>query len=177
MAFASPRSDARFHARLEDKGMTRCIHALALALLLTSPPLAGQRVEKVPAGSPDAEQLPDDLFSLPPGTWAFARHLWQGDEPCAADGCEAGYTSGDLVVSVERDKKHVRILAGFRNCGSRAWNYYEIGGKASGRDTKAIGKRVRKSVGTAAKYCKVAAPAVAELDARRLYPAPPQPTP
>src|SRR3954464_4977408 len=104
------------------------IRALTLMLLIAPPLLAAQQVETVPATSPDAEKLPEDLFSLPPGIWAFARHLWQGDEPCTADGCEAGYTSGDLVVSVERAKKHARILAGFRNCGSRAWNYYEIGG-------------------------------------------------
>jgi len=157
--------------------MRTSLRALALVLLLAAPPLAAQRVEKVPATSPDAQQLPDDLFSLPPGTWAFARHLWQGDEPCAADGCEAGYTSGDLVVSVEREKVNVRILAGFRGCGSRAWNYHEIGDKASSSDTKAIARGIRKAVKASAKSCKVAAPAVAELDARRLYPAAPLPTP
>ena len=156
--------------------MTYPVRVLALALLLAPAPLAAQ-VEKVPASSPDAEKLPEDLFTLPPGVWAFARHLWEGDEPCAADGCEAGYTAGDLVVSVEREKKNVRILAGFRNCGSRAWNYYEIGDKASGRDTKAIGKSVRKTVKTSAKYCKVAAPTVPELDSRLLYPPAPQPAP
>ncbi|HEY5723282.1 MAG TPA: hypothetical protein VIT45_13260 [Allosphingosinicella sp.] len=153
------------------------IRVLALTLLLAAPPLAAHQVEKVSASSPDAEKLPEDLFALPPGVWAFGRHLWQGDEPCAADGCEAGYTAGDLVVSVEREKKNVRILAGFRNCGSRAWNYHEIGDKASGRDTKAIAKSIRKAVKTSAKYCKVAAPTVAELDSRLLYPPAPQPAP
>ncbi|HYJ81747.1 MAG TPA: hypothetical protein VEW26_02755 [Allosphingosinicella sp.] len=157
--------------------MTLRTRALALALLLAPPPLAAQSVEKVRGGSPDAEKLPEDLFALPPGAWAFARHHWEGESPCAADGCEAGYTSGDLVVSVERDKENVRILAGFRGCPSVAWNYYEIGGKASGRDSKTIGKRIRKAVATSAKYCKVAAPAVAELDARRLYPALPPAAP
>lgn len=157
--------------------MRSALRALVLMALVVPPPLAAQRVEKVPAGSADALQLPDDLFTLPPGIWAFARHLWEGNEPCTADGCEAGYTSGDLVVSVERAKENVRILAGFRNCGSRAWNYHEIGGKASGRDTKAIGKAIRRAVRASAKSCKVEAPAVAELDTRSLYPAAPQPAP
>jgi hypothetical protein len=152
------------------------LRALAVALLLAPPPLwAGQRVEKVRAGSPDAQKLPEDLFDLPPGAWAFAEHLWQGDSPCTADFCEAGYTSGDLVVSVERTKEHVYVVAGFRGCVGVAWNDYPIGGKASGRDTKAIASHVRKAVATSAKHCKVAAPAVAALDARRLYPAPAAP--
>jgi hypothetical protein len=157
--------------------MKRILRALAAALLLAPIPLAAHRVEKVRAGSKDAQKLPEDLFDLPPGAWAFAEHLWQGDAPCTAQACEAGFTSGDLVVSVERAKEHVYVLAGFRGCASVAWNDYPIGGKASSGDSKAIAKRIKKAVATSAKYCKVAAPAVAALDAGRLYPEPPQPPP
>jgi hypothetical protein len=52
-----------------------------------------------------------------------------------------------------------------------AWNDYEIGNKASSRDTKAIAKRIKKAVETAAEYCKVDAPSPAPLDASLLYPA------
>jgi len=108
---------------------------------------------------------------LSPGTWAFARQLWKGDDPCTTEECEAGYTSGDLAVSVERRKTYLRIVAGFRGCESVAWNEYEVGDKASKRDTRTIGKRLKKTIGTSAKYCKVPAPPIATLDARQLYPA------
>jgi hypothetical protein len=151
--------------------------AFALALLLTPPPLAAQRVEKVQAGSAGAQKLPEDLFALPPGAWAFAEHLWQGDSPCTADACEAGYTSGGLAVSVERAKDYVRILAGFQGCASVAWSDYHIGKKASGGDGKEIGRRIKKAAATSAKYCKLAAPEVPTLDARLLYPPAPPKTP
>ena len=142
---------------------------LAAALLFTPQLSMAQKVEEV-RGSADAPKLPEDLFALPPGTWAFAKHLWQGDAPCTADQCEAGYTSGDLVVSVDRHNDYIRVVAGFSGCQSVAWNDYEIGKKASDRDSKTIAKRLKKTVGTSAKYCKAHAPAIAVLDARQLFP-------
>lgn len=150
--------------------------ALVLAVVLASQPSHAQRVEEVTTTAPDAPALPEDLFRLPPGAWAFARQLWKGDDPCTADECEGGYTSGDLVVSAERSKTYVRIVAGFRGCGSVAWNEYEIGNKASGGDTKTIGRLIKKTVGISAKYCKVPEPTVPKLDARQLFPAPPHAT-
>ena len=140
------------------------------AFLLVAQPSSGQQIEEVRAGSADAPTLPEDLFRLPPGAWVFAKQLWKGDDPCTADECEAGYTSGDLVVSVERHKKYLRVVAGFRGCVSVAWNEYEIGNKASSRDTRTISKRLKQSIGTSAKHCKVSPPTVATLDARQLYP-------
>ena len=145
----------------------------AAALVLGSYPSGAQLVEEVREGA-EAPALPEDLFGLSPGTWAFAKQLWKSNDPCTADECEAGYTSGDLVVSVERHKTYLRIVAGFRGCKSVAWNEYEIGSKASNRDTKTIGKRLKKTIGTSAKYCKVSAPPIATLDARLLYPIQPQ---
>jgi len=142
---------------------------LAAAFLLASQPSGAQQIEEVRA-SPDTPALPEDLFRLSPGTWTFAKQLWKGNDPCTADECEAGYTSGDLVVSVERHKTYLRIVAGFRNCRNVAWNEYEIGNKASNRDTKTMGKRLNKTIGTSAKYCKVPAPPIATLDTRQLYP-------
>ena len=147
---------------------------VAAAMLAITQPSAAQEVEEVRA-NPQAPGLPEDLYRLPPGGWAFARKLWEGEEPCTADECEAGYTSGDLAVSVERNKTSLRIVAGFRGCGNVAWNEYEVGKKASKYDTKTIGKRIKKTVGTSAKYCKMAAPDLAQLDATRLYPAQVQP--
>lgn len=148
---------------------------LGAAMFLASQPGSAQRVEEVQLPGSETPGLPEDLFRLSPGTWAFARQLWSGDEPCTADECEAGYTSGDVVVSVERQKTYLRIVAGFRDCQSVAWNEYEIGKKASGSDTSTIARRIKKTVGTSAKYCKVEAPVIAALDARQLFPADPPP--
>lgn len=146
--------------------------AISLFILHTS---GGQQVEEVRTANLDTPVLPEDLFRLPPDTWVFARQLWSGDDPCTTDECEAGYTSGDLVVSVERNKRYLRIIAGFRNCASVAWNEYEVGDKASSGDTKAISKRVKKTIKTSAHYCKVEPISVTILDANRLYPLKPSP--
>jgi hypothetical protein len=140
-----------------------------VALLLAATPASAQ-VEKVRAGSPDAPGLPEDLFALPPGSWAFARQLWAGRDPCDADQCEAGYTSGDVVVSVERSKEYVRIVGGFRGCESVAWNELDVGKSPSKSDSKAIAGRLKRVLKTSAKYCKVTAPALPQLDAALLYP-------
>jgi hypothetical protein len=145
-------------------------HILLGALCVLPVPVHAQQVEKVPAGSPGAPALPEDLFGLPPDTWSIAKQLWKGNEACTKDQCEAGFTSGDLVVSIERSKKYVRVVAGFRNCASVAWNEYEIGDKASKRDNKTIEKRVKKVIEASAKYCKAVAPTVAALDVGRLFP-------
>jgi hypothetical protein len=155
--------------------MKACLPVFATALLLASQPLGARQVEEVQSTEPDTPALPEDLFRLPPGQWVFARQLWKGDEPCTAEECEAGYTSADLVVSVERSKTYLRIIAGFRDCGSVAWNQYKIGKKASSRDTKTIGKRIKRTIETSAKYCKLPAPPVDAFDARQLYPIEPQP--
>jgi len=153
--------------------MTFRFPVLVAALFLV-PQLAGaQQVEEVRPAS-DTPALPEDLFRLPPGSWVFARQLWEGDDACTADECEAGYTSGDLVVSVERNKKYLRIITGFRNCGSVAWNEYEIGKKASSGESKTVGKRIKKAVETSAKYCNATAPTVAALDAKQLFPPEPE---
>lgn len=145
-----------------------------LILLLASLPVVARNVEEVRSGSAETPALPEDLFQRTPGIWAFAKQLWKGDEACTADICEAGYTVGDLVVSVERYQTSVRIVAGFRGCASVAWNDYEIGDEASSRDSKTIGKRIKKTVGTSAEYCKREAPTVGPLDASLLFPAKPQ---
>lgn len=146
------------------------VFLLALPVLFISQDGDAQLVEEVRTIDPETPALPEDLFRLPQGTWVFARRLWAGDDPCTAEECEGGYTAGDLVISAERSKRYLRIVAGFRNCGNVAWNEYKVGDKASSGDTRTIGKRIKKTVETAAQYCKQAVPAIATLDARWLYP-------
>jgi len=143
---------------------------VSIALLIVPAALVAQTVEKVRAGTPGAPGLPDDLFSLPPGQWALAEHLWQGNAPCTADACEAGYTSGDLVISVERSKEDVRIVGGFRNCANVAWNEVHIGGKASRSNTGLIKKRMKQVLKTSAKYCKTTATDLPALESAWLFP-------
>jgi hypothetical protein len=143
-------------------------------LLLALPHVSAQPVEEVRTNSANTPSLPEDLFNLPPGDWTVARKLWEGREPCTTDECEAGYSAGDLVVSVERNKEHVRIIAGFRNCTSVAWSEYKIGRTASSGDSRTIGRLIGTAIETSAKYCKVTAPSVASLDASRLYPLSPK---
>ena len=99
------------------------------ALTLMAAPLLAQEVVKVQAKEAPTVARPDDLFALPPGQWHYARQLWSGNEPCDAQHCEAGFTSGDLVVSVERSEKFVRLIAGFKNCEAVGFSEMEPGNK------------------------------------------------
>src|SRR5215510_13010469 len=113
-------------------------------LSMLAPPLAapasGQEIVKVNAKDAPTVARPDDLFQLPPGQWHYAKQLWSGNEPCDAQHCEAGYTSGDLVVSVERSEKFIRLIAGFRTCEAVGFSEMEPGNNLK----KSEGKRVAK---------------------------------
>ena len=95
--------------------------AALLSAALVSAPLLAQHIEKIDASKVPNVYRPDDLFNLSPGHWHYAKHLWQGPEPCVLDQCEAGFNSGDLVVSVEHSKGYVRVIAGFRSCAPVAF--------------------------------------------------------
>ena len=70
----------------------------AFALIFASTAAQAQEIVEVPASKANVAR-PDDLFNLPPGQWHMAKSLAAGSEPCAADQCEAGFTSGDLVFA------------------------------------------------------------------------------
>ena len=137
--------------------------------LLTAPSLA-QEIVKVPASEAPTVGRPDDLFALPPGQWHYAKQLWSGNEPCDATQCEAGFTSGDLVISVERSDKFARLIAGFRNCEAVAFSEMEPGNKPGKYARKKINKQVKHVVKGLAKSCNATAPEVADLDAALLFP-------
>ena len=80
------------------------------ALLGASAALAAQEVVKVPQNHSRAVSRPDDLFTLPSDQWHVSKRLWERPAPCTPEQCEAGFTSGDIVVSAERsgeDRKSV----------------------------------------------------------------------
>ena len=140
----------------------------ALALTLASAAQA-QEIVEVPASKANVSR-PDDLFSLPAGQWHLAKSMALAAEPCASDQCEAGFTSGDLVVSVEHSKDFVRIIAGFKGCEQTAYSETEVGSKPGRPTFGRVAKQVEQVVKGLAKTCKMAAPDVPELEVAQLFP-------
>jgi len=140
-----------------------------LALALATTALQAQEIVEVPASKANVAR-PDDLFSLPPGQWHMAKSLALGSEPCAPEQCEAGFTSGDLVISVEHAKTYVQIIAGFRGCERTAFAEVEVGdkpGKSKFGEVERVRKKVVKGL---AKTCKMTAPEVPKLEVAQLFP-------
>ena len=141
------------------------------ALPLLAAPLQAQEIVKVEAKEAPTVARPDDLFALPPGQWHFAKQLWAGNEPCDALHCEAGFTSGDLVISVERSERNIRLIAGLRNCEAVGFSEMEPGNNLKKGEGKRVAKQVKNVVKGIAKTCNVAAPNVPDLDVAQLFPA------
>jgi hypothetical protein len=142
-----------------------------LSISMVCSPLFAQHIERIDASKAPTVYRPDDLFHLAPNQWHYGQHLWQGTEPCSEEQCEAGFTSGDLVLSVEHSKGWVRVMAGFRNCAPVAFSELETG-KRPGRSLRSkVERQVGQVVKGAAKSCKVSAPAVANISIASMFPA------
>jgi len=139
-----------------------------IALMLASTCAEAQEVEKVPASKANVAR-PDDLFNLPPGQWLMQRTLSGAAEPCTTEQCEAGFTSGDLVISVEHAKEFVRIIAGFRNCENTAYSEVEVGTKPGKPTFGRVSKQIERVVKGLSKTCKATAPAVPKLDVASMF--------
>lgn len=145
---------------------------LLLVVALLAPGTAvAQRIVEVPASEVDVAK-PEDLYARAPDRWHLARELWQGDDPCTGTQCEAGYTSGNLVVSAERNGPSVTITAAWRGCSSTAYSQLEIGETASKGERKKIAKQVQRVVKGLGKTCNAEMPEVAPLTGDWLFPAP-----
>ena len=143
---------------------------LIFAVVLAAPlPALAQRVVEVPASEVDVAK-PEDLYSRAPDRWHLAHRLWQGDDPCTETQCEAGYTSGNLAVSVERDGQIVTVTAALRGCSATAFSELDIGDKASKGERKKIAKQVQRVVKGLGKTCKAEMPEVAPLTGDWLFP-------
>ena len=140
-------------------------------MVLIAAPLFAQQIEEIAASKAPTVYRPDDLFNLPPGQWHMSKHLWQGADPCLEDQCEAGFTSGDLVLSVEQTKGWVRIMAGFRNCAPVAFSEVETGTKPDSYLRSHVSSQIKRVVKGAAKTCKVPAPEVPKLNVVSMFPA------
>jgi hypothetical protein len=141
----------------------------ALALLFASAAVQAQEIVEVPASKANVAR-PDDLFNLSPGQWHMAKSLAGGSEPCVSDQCEAGFTSGDLVVSVEHAKDFVRIIAGFKGCERTAYSELEVGSKPGKPTFGRVAKQVNQVVKGLGKQCNLTAPAVPKLEVAQLFP-------
>lgn len=140
----------------------------AFALVLTSA-VQAQEIVEVPASKANVAR-PDDLFNLPPGQWHMAKSLSGEAEPCVSDQCEAGFTSGDLVVSVEHAKDFVRIIAGLKGCERTAYSEVEVGSKPGKPTFGRVSKQVDRVVKGLGKQCNMTAPSVPKLEVAQLFP-------
>jgi hypothetical protein len=143
--------------------------ALIVAALLSAGAAQAQEIVEVPA-SKSGVVLPEDLFGLPPGQWYVSKLISQGNEPCTPEACEAGFHSGDLVVSVEHAKDYTQVIAGFRGCQGVAFQELKTG-TAPGASMRGELRNLLKKVIKAAEIsCKVKAPDVPKLDVASLFP-------
>jgi len=149
--------------------MRSILLAAAFAASVAVTPLHGQEIVEVPASKANVA-LPEDIFALPPDQWFVARQVSQGNEPCTPEACEAGFNSGDLVVSVEHAKDYVRVVAGFRGCQGVAFQEVETGVKPGSGRRGEVSRLIKDVVKGAEKSCKVKAPKVPKLDVSSLFP-------
>lgn len=138
-------------------------------LSLLAAPSVAQEIVKVPQSEAKVF-LPEDIFTLPPGQWYVARQVSQGNEPCTADACEAGFNSGDLAISIERAKDYVRVIAGFRGCQSVAFQEVQTGLTPGSSRRGEVSHLLKKVIKAAEKSCKLKAPQVPKLDVKSLFP-------
>jgi hypothetical protein len=142
----------------------------AFAALSTAMAVSAQEIVKVPVSKANVSR-PDDLFNLPPGQWFVSKQLWQGgQQPCDADGCEAGFNSGDLVISVEHAKGFVQVIAGFRNCQSVGFSEAQVGDKPGSYERDHVRYLIKKVVKGLEKTCSMKAPSVPKLDVASMFP-------
>lgn len=142
----------------------------AAALAIIGATAAAQDIVEVPA-SKAGVSLPEDVFGLPPGQWYVARQVSQGNEPCAADACEAGFNGGNLAISVEQAKGYVQVIAGFRGCQGVAFQEVQTGLTPGSSTRGEVSHLLKKVVKAAEKSCKLKAPSVPKLDVASLFPA------
>ncbi|HET6941838.1 MAG TPA: hypothetical protein VFH89_06725 [Sphingomicrobium sp.] len=141
----------------------------AFALVFASAAVQAQEIVEVPASKSNVAR-PDDLFNLPPGQWQMAKSLSGGSEPCVSDQCEAGFTSGDLVVSVEHSKEFVRIIAGLKGCERTAYSEVEVGSKPGKPTFGRVSKQVDRVLKGLGKQCSKPVPEVPKLEVAQLFP-------
>lgn len=151
--------------------MRSSLPAAALIALSAGAAAYGQEIVEVPASKANVV-LPEDIFALPPGQWFVSRHVSQGNEPCTPEACEAGFHSGDLVVSVEHAKDYVRVIAGFRGCQGVAFQEAETGMRPGSGKRGEVSRLIKDVVKGAEKSCKLKAPNVPKLDVGSLFPKP-----
>ena len=147
----------------------RKIVAAWVAALVAATALHAQEIVEVPA-SKAGVALPEDIFALPSGQWFVAKQVSQGAAPCTPEACEAGFNSGDLVVSVEHAQEYARVIAGFRGCAGVAFQEVETGMRPSRSRRGQVSDLIKDVVKAAEKSCKLKAPDVPKLDVGSLFP-------
>ena len=146
---------------------TSIASSLGAVLLASTAP--AQEIVEVPA-SKSGVVLPEDLFALPPGQWFVAKQVSQGAAPCVPLACEAGFNSGDFVISVEHANEFVRVIVGFKGCQGVAFQEVETGSRPGKYMRGKVWDAVKTVIKAAEKSCKSKAPDVPRLDVAALFP-------
>ena len=141
----------------------------AAAMSGTASAAMSQEIVEVPA-SQAGVSLPEDIFGLPSGQWYVSKQVSQGNAPCNSEACEAGFHSGDFVMSVEHAGKFVQVIAGFRGCPAVAFQELETGFRPGKSKRGELSNLIRKVAKAAEKSCKREAIDVPKLDVASLFP-------
>jgi hypothetical protein len=142
----------------------------AATLLGASTVCAAQEIVKVPQSHSLAVARPDDLFNLSPDQWHVSKRLLEAPAPCTREQCEAGFTSGDIVVSAERSGEFIRIIAGFRGCEAVGSSEVEVGSRPGKPTFGRVREQIKRVVKGVSKTCKLATPTIPALDVVQLFP-------
>lgn len=138
---------------------TTGLAALMAAALLALPALA----ETVPS-------IPDYLFRAPEQQWVTGASLGQPGDACVPERCEAGYHSGDLVLSVTRSPGAIRAVAGVRGCSAVSWHLIQpssLAGLTPADQYRVIARAAQSAARLARSRCS---PGVSDLiDTGSLY--------
>jgi hypothetical protein len=103
-----------------------------------------------------APASPDYLYQLPERQWAIGGTLAGQRTDCGADACEAGYRSGDLVLSVRRNPSQIQAVAGVRGCnavGTRVVPTAALQGKSPWDQYTLISRAALLAAGAARTQC------------------------
>lgn len=141
-------------------GHTTRLAALGAALALMAP---AALADTVPA-------VPDYLFRAPEQQWMTGASLGQPGGACVPERCEAGYHTGDLVLSVRREPGAIRAVAGVRGCAAVSWHLIQpssLVGLSPADQYRVIARAAQSAARLARSRCS---PGVSDLiDTGQLY--------
>jgi len=77
---------------------------LGAAALACATSAVGQASDPPSATIDPPPGVMDYIGTMPAGKWTFGKLLWQGQQACSQDSCEAAYNANPLFVLVQRQR-------------------------------------------------------------------------